>query len=356
MAKVYVGTYAKYNNGSIAGKWIDLSQFNSYDEFVAECRRVHNDEHDPELMIQDYEDFPDGLNCGEWLSEQDYNDVIDAMKEEQSEPQAESKYQIIDYSEKSIAVIGDTKEIKDQLKTLGGRFNGKLSCGAGWIFSKKTEGKVKELLQCGTVERTASVVKNKVDAELLEEYINEKRKAWNSEDMIKYFRKKVSGLYRLSNGGILRFEKPNIETSFCFGYSDSRYDTEDYDRANNMVQHATTNEDYFLKENLKWHDSMIERINKGEDYLCIHRVSYNSQKEPLNVWEFSVLPWHVFYEYTECRHRTYLTDLSEVNDEDREIILKALKEERAKFEKRLKTYLKKYGLSKLKVWSYWRDE
>lgn len=349
--KVYVGTYAKYNNGSLSGQWVDLTQFANYSEFVKKCRTIHKDESDPELMIQDYENFPDGLSCGEWISEQDYNDVISEFKTENTSLNC----QIIEYSDKAFAVVGDTKPIKDELKKLGGRFNGKLSCGAGWIFSKKAEESVKSLLQCGTIERTASVVKNKVDAELLEEYINEKRKAWSSKDMIDHFRKKVGGLYRLSNGGLLRLEKPSIETSFCFGYSDSRYDTEDYDRANNMVHHASTNEDYFLKENLHWYDLMIKKINKGEDHLCIHRVSYSSQKEPLNVWEFSVLPWHTFYEYTEGSHRTWLTDLSEVNDEDRTIILNALKEERAKFEKRLKTYLKKYGLSKLKVWSYWQD-
>lgn len=45
--------------------------------------------------------------------------------------------QLIDYSEKAIAVIGDTKDFKAELKAAGGRFNAKLSCGAGWIFSKK---------------------------------------------------------------------------------------------------------------------------------------------------------------------------------------------------------------------------
>lgn len=44
--------------------------------------------------------------------------------------------QIIQYSEKAIAVIGDTKPIKDKLKELGGRFNFRLSCGAGWVFPK----------------------------------------------------------------------------------------------------------------------------------------------------------------------------------------------------------------------------
>lgn len=44
--------------------------------------------------------------------------------------------QIIDYSARAIAVIGDTKPIKDKLKAMGGRFNFRLSCGAGWIFPK----------------------------------------------------------------------------------------------------------------------------------------------------------------------------------------------------------------------------
>jgi hypothetical protein len=45
--------------------------------------------------------------------------------------------QIVDYSEKAFAVVGDTKKIKAKLMILGGKFNPKLSCGAGWIFSKK---------------------------------------------------------------------------------------------------------------------------------------------------------------------------------------------------------------------------
>lgn len=54
--------------------------------------------------------------------------------------------QIIDYSEKAIAVVGDTRAIKETLKSLGGRFNGRLSCGAGWIFSKKKEQEVRAKL------------------------------------------------------------------------------------------------------------------------------------------------------------------------------------------------------------------
>ena len=49
---------------------------------------------------------------------------------------------VIDYSEKAVAVIGDTKAVKDRLKEMGGRFNAKLSCGPGWIFSKSKKDEI----------------------------------------------------------------------------------------------------------------------------------------------------------------------------------------------------------------------
>lgn len=57
---------------------------------------------------------------------------------------------VVDYSEKAVAVFGDTKAIKEQLKELGGRFNPSLNYNgekrAGWIFSKKQADKVKSLI------------------------------------------------------------------------------------------------------------------------------------------------------------------------------------------------------------------
>lgn len=55
---VYVGTYAKYNNGSLYGAWFDLTKFYDYDEFIDACRELHHDEDDPEFMFQDFENFP----------------------------------------------------------------------------------------------------------------------------------------------------------------------------------------------------------------------------------------------------------------------------------------------------------
>jgi hypothetical protein len=58
------------------------------------------------------------------------------VKKEVATISSEVRVKIVDYSEKSFAVIGNTKAISETLKQLGGSFNFRLSCGAGWIFSK----------------------------------------------------------------------------------------------------------------------------------------------------------------------------------------------------------------------------
>lgn len=66
-------------------------------------------------------------------------------KQEVAEP-ASLNVEIIDYSEKAIAVKGDTKQLSSLLKSLGGKFNPRLSFGAGWIFSKAKEQQVRTAL------------------------------------------------------------------------------------------------------------------------------------------------------------------------------------------------------------------
>ncbi|MDD6581591.1 MAG: hypothetical protein PUF10_02790 [Bacteroidales bacterium] len=65
----------------------------------------------------------------------------------QGETIAHGKVVIIDYSEKAIAVVGDTKPLKDQLKMAGGKFNPRLTCGAGWIFSKTRRNDVEDIIR-----------------------------------------------------------------------------------------------------------------------------------------------------------------------------------------------------------------
>ena len=63
-ASVYVGTYGKYNNGSLFGAWLDLSDYADKEEFYEACRELHKDEEDAEFMFQDYENIPENLIPG----------------------------------------------------------------------------------------------------------------------------------------------------------------------------------------------------------------------------------------------------------------------------------------------------
>lgn len=74
---VYVGTYGKYNDGSLCGLWIDLSTFNGYDDFIDFCKAIHADEEDPELMAQDYEGFPRQWYNEGFMSEDDFDNIIE---------------------------------------------------------------------------------------------------------------------------------------------------------------------------------------------------------------------------------------------------------------------------------------
>ena len=82
-ARVYVGTYNKYNNGSLFGKWLDLSDYSDKDEFLEACADLHKDEQDPEYMFQDYENIPETLFSESSLSEKffELRDATENMDE-----------------------------------------------------------------------------------------------------------------------------------------------------------------------------------------------------------------------------------------------------------------------------------
>jgi len=55
---VYVGTYHKYNCGSIFGKWFDLTEFDGREDFYEAGQALHADEWDADFMFQDQEGIP----------------------------------------------------------------------------------------------------------------------------------------------------------------------------------------------------------------------------------------------------------------------------------------------------------
>jgi antirestriction protein len=83
--RVYVGTYAKYNDGNLAGDWLTLSDYTDRDNFMVAARAIHADEADPELMFQDSVGFPEAYyseseihaDLWDWINlDDDYRELV----------------------------------------------------------------------------------------------------------------------------------------------------------------------------------------------------------------------------------------------------------------------------------------
>ena len=72
---VYVGTYKKYNNGSLFGEWVDLTKFATYEDFMRYIRRLHKDERDPEFMMQDFEGYPESWYYESGMSKETFDKI-----------------------------------------------------------------------------------------------------------------------------------------------------------------------------------------------------------------------------------------------------------------------------------------
>ena len=312
--KVYVGTYRAYNNGSLRGGWISLKACKDYADFLRKCRALHRGERDPEYMIQDTEDFPDGLDCGEWLSEQDFNDVIAACREEE---------------EDATAPLSMAEKLRQAL-----------------------------LARMGKKAANADTCSEKA---MLEEYMAEMKKVWTDKRMLDYERKQFSGAVRLQNGGMVYFTKPSIENRFCFHDEGPQYDY----YCELMADKDTRLRDHFLHANLDSMDEMIRALECNchfpdneyhSSYYCktwyLNRESYAGETEQLNLYDFHALrEYDVNNEPWRYKPGTY----EKMTEADRLTILAGMRRERDKFEKRLQTYLKRYGTSKIHTWTYWAD-
>lgn len=101
---VYVGTYNKYNSGSLKGEWVDLTDFADEEEFMNYCHELHADDGDPEIMFQDYQNFPEA-----WYHESsvDFDKIMEWYNLPDDEKQAVEEYLDEVYTEDDIQTILD---------------------------------------------------------------------------------------------------------------------------------------------------------------------------------------------------------------------------------------------------------
>lgn len=90
----YVGTYAKYNNGSLDGAWVNVDDFDTYEDFVEYCYKLHSDEIDPEFMIQDINNVPKSMYHEAGLPTEEEFNILKAISDSGNKEAVEA---FIDY-------------------------------------------------------------------------------------------------------------------------------------------------------------------------------------------------------------------------------------------------------------------
>lgn len=190
------------------------------------------------------------------------------------------------------------------------------------------------------------------------------KKVWSNEKMVTYCVNNTATIAKLPNGEIITVEKQGIETRFCFG--ESGYD---YDDALQMAHHARTSEEYFKDENMasfrKWVEELEECKKLDRSALVIYQKHYTGQTEDCKLASIQIVRMGEVIE--ACGGCVRLDELpgKEISlwcrdcriatNEEINLILEAYKEAAKAHEKKVDSYLKRYGTSKVHSWTYWRE-
>lgn len=198
---------------------------------------------------------------------------------------------------------------------------------------------------------------------------NEYLKVWhNDKHMTDYCTNKTFNYAVLPDGSIIPIEKEGIQTRFCFGESGF-----DYDDAAAAAAYARKSEDYFMAENMKHFNSWLDDLKKAleidggyPDYVCmIHYRPYTAQPDNCKIASVTftrlctVLDMNggsaAANELPGKYFDSYGMTVKVATAEEIKILIEKYTEAAAAHEKKIKSYLKRYGLSKVYSWTYWRD-
>lgn len=245
-----------------------------------------------------------------------------------------------------------SEEVRNALKGLGFRWHATKKV---W-FGRKTVDEVKEALShpqntqetekgssennSANTDKQARKARKQAYIDLLVKAVDRGEERWK-----KYYNQNIFDAITLSTGEIIEIENHDIKTSFCYGHGFCGVSTdEDEDRANRLAEAVSSNEQFFIDENMEDVDCYIKRVEGWQEFRIVDR--YYTQKD-------NRIKSIVFYD--EWNDGQRYKDAPVLSDEDKTRYVQALKEERENFLARLKTYLKRYGLSKVTSWSYLSD-
>lgn len=157
---------------------------------------------------------------------------------------------------------------------------------------------------------------------------------YGNDRMNEYIQKELANVIELSNGMLCGYDKPILNTRFCFSDEGS-----DFELYKDLSSDDAKMKSYFLSENMKEIDEIIDCFEdkEGCDVPCIY-----------NYGKGLCRPSYKYFNNTD-------EERMDVSDADKKAILDMMYEIRADFIKRLETWWKKYGAKHLHTWTYWAD-
>lgn len=160
------------------------------------------------------------------------------------------------------------------------------------------------------------------------------------------------------DNNFLCFGKPTIKRSFCFGYGQNGISTdEDYERASEREKNMETSQQAFIDANLEDLNASIKKIKTYiKQWIDKEEKFFSSRYNKIFICKNSCdhlayLAWS--WDYDNIRDKEMI--IREATKEDLLLIIEVYKQQIENFKKRLSTYLKRYGLSKLTTWTYLVD-
>lgn len=190
--------------------------------------------------------------------------------------------------------------------------------------------------------------------ELKADYIEELKKMWRDEKMVEHCSKTTAYVIE-HDGKLYDIEKPKIETDFCFGYGmNGVSNTDDYNEAATAAENAKRNREYFINQNLeninRWIENLsdiLENLKRGDyqRYVIKTGKKYYRQSDDCKLAGYSIADALAGKNSDEM-----CSDIELL-----EKLIAGYEQVKADFEKRLNAYLKRYGMSKVRTWSYLVD-
>ena len=173
-----------------------------------------------------------------------------------------------------------------------------------------------------------------------EELKKEYEKIWTTkkgidEGMVDYCMKKIALCLKTEDGYFYILEKKKLNTEFFISEGSNR----SIEEALTICNEIKTTEDFFIEENLRSINFLINEIKNNKNNLFFATRFKNSKIVAITTTKYDVLN----------NENRKLTPNEEIE------VLKICEKYKELQTKKINSYLKRFGLSKIKANTYWGD-